>query len=783
MQTGKWNCILDAFWGSSGKGKASTWLADKYNITFVSSSNFPNAGHTAAFKDGTKFVAKAIPTSAILKKTHGIGIKCFLSPGSGFYWPQLIKEWNQTERPDIFIHSRASIVTPDHAAREREGIDSTKHVASTMQGSATALADKVMRRQNCCLAGKESLEEILKHEYKTNLEVQKLFGENNLGIQEFLDKVHIIDALEFRNLVHTNLENGNTFLHEGSQGYALSIDHGSHYPECLSADSRVLMSDGTTCKIRNLRTKIGHEVVSLDKLGKIVNRKITNWWKHPLNERDWYNIVTETSVYNIHDQQWIGPKFTGDHKVRTLDGLRKVSDLQPGDHIFINEAKLTGDGLQIFLGSMLGDGSVPKVKNYRRRATFQVSHGKKQEGYLLGKAKILSEYIGGSVRELIYSDKSFKPGNISVRYTSHKSISVMRMATALGCFGQKKPDFQSIVDMIDWRGLAIWYQDDGSLKQSGNGKDVILFTNGFQESDVKLLSTLLLKKFGLHFSVNMVKAPKTSKNIKSRYPVLRLSRHDQAKWFNGIQNFMHECMSYKLPDNMHAAWSWCDHDDIKVTTEVITDVIKSRRRSHRGESVCFDIEVENTHNFYVANDKGFFNVENCTSRNCSLQAYMDHMAIPPLLVGDVYLNLRTHPIRVGNVIENGVQKGFSGDFYPDCKELTWEQVAQEAGMPPEEASILAERERTTVTKRIRRVTNFSFLGLQDAVRTNGVTKLIVNFIQYINWQDAGIKGGLEAFNRLSKKSRQFLTKVEDTVNVKIILIGTGPLHDDVIDLT
>jgi adenylosuccinate synthase len=172
----------------------------------------------------------------------------------------------------------------------------------------------------------------------------------------------------------------------------------------------------------------------------------------------------------------------------------------------------------------------------------------------------------------------------------------------------------------------------------------------------------------------------------------------------------------------------------------------------------------------------------CTSRNCTLQAAMDHMAIPPSMMGDVYLNLRTFPIRVGNVYEDGVQKGYSGDFYSDCEELTWDQIAKQSGMPSEEAEKLGERERTTVTKRIRRVSTFSWIGLKDAVRTNGVTKISVNFVQYLNWKDAGIKGGRTSFNKLSKESREFIQKVEDVANVPVVLIGTGAHHKEIINL-
>lgn len=387
MQEGKFNVLLDVFWGSSGKGKISTWLADHFAVTRVSSSNFPNAGHTAAFEDGTKFIAKAIPTSAILKKVKGMGMECYISPGSGFNWNQLVKEWKESGRPTLRIHERASIVTDEHKRRELEGSDSTVHIASTMQGSAAAIVDKVLRRADCKLAWNDTESMV------------KAFDGLSSG-----DSVSVIRADEFRAMTQIAImDQGHTWLHEGSQGYSLSIDHGSHYPYC-------------------------------------------------------------------------------------------------------------------------------------------------------------------------------------------------------------------------------------------------------------------------------------------------------------------------------------------------------------------------------------------TSRNCTVQAAMDHMAIPPSVVGDVYLNLRTFPIRVGNVVENGVQKGYSGDFYSDCKEMTWEQVAAESGMPAEEARALAERERTTVTKRIRRVTNFSFVGLKDAIRTNGATKLALNFIQYVNWQDNGLKGGREAFVKLSSKSRAFIDRVEAAAGIPVVLVGTGALHDEVISL-
>lgn len=393
----------------------STYLADHFDVVNVSSSNQPNAGHTAVFNDGTKFIAKAIPTSAILKRTRNKNIVCWLSPASGFRWDQLIKEWDYSGRPIIGIHARASIVTDEHKQREQSGSDSTKHLASTMQGTSAAIVDKVLRRENCVLAGRTAFNTTGASEFGqgfTNISdwvaywtavYPDMADKPKEFWQEFINKVQIIPSMSFREQVYDRIVNGATWLHEGTQGYALALDHGSHFPYC-------------------------------------------------------------------------------------------------------------------------------------------------------------------------------------------------------------------------------------------------------------------------------------------------------------------------------------------------------------------------------------------TSRNTGTQAFMDHMAIPPALVGDIYLNLRTYPIRVGNVIENGEQKGYSGDGYPDCVELTWEQVAKNAGMPLEEAEALKKREYTTVTGRLRRVFSFSWDGLRDAVRTNGANKLCVNFIQYINWKDRGLKGGREALEKLSQESRDFISKVEAVAGQPVVLIGTGAMHDEVINL-
>lgn len=167
----------------------------------------------------------------------------------------------------------------------------------------------------------------------------------------------------------------------------------------------------------------------------------------------------------------------------------------------------------------------------------------------------------------------------------------------------------------------------------------------------------------------------------------------------------------------------------------------------------------------------------CTFRDSTpQQAYAD-MGILPSQIGDVYLNVRSFPIRVGNNYDaSGNQIGYSGDVMDDQKELTWEQVASDAGFPEAEAKILAEKERTTVTKKIRRVFTQSWKLLEYSAKFCGATKLVLNFPQYIDWNTHGMKG--DKLSILPPKVQAFCHKMEDTTNLPVVMVGTGADHND-----
>lgn len=105
-----------------------------------------------------------------------------------------------------------------------------------------------------------------------------------------------------------------------------------------------------------------------------------------------------------------------------------------------------------------------------------------------------------------------------------------------------------------------------------------------------------------------------------------------------------------------------------------------------------------------------------TSRECTVMQGIADARIAPRYVAKTYLSMRTFPIRVGNV------DGYSsGDFYPDQRELSWEELGQTP-------------ELTTVTQRVRRVFTFSRQQADEAIRANDPDFVFLNFMNYLDEQ-------------------------------------------------
>lgn len=127
--------------------------------------------------------------------------------------------------------------------------------------------------------------------------------------------------------------------------------------------------------------------------------------------------------------------------------------------------------------------------------------------------------------------------------------------------------------------------------------------------------------------------------------------------------------------------------------------------------------------------------------------------IPPHYVTDVVLVARTMPIRVA---------GNSGPMY---NETTWDEVSTRLGRQV--------TERTTVTKKTRRIGAWDDDLFARAVELNGPTSVAITFLDYLDAADYGVT----RWSYLSDMSQQWIRCLERNHNVRVGCVSTGPLPE------
>lgn len=172
-----------------------------------------------------------------------------------------------------------------------------------------------------------------------------------------------------------------------------------------------------------------------------------------------------------------------------------------------------------------------------------------------------------------------------------------------------------------------------------------------------------------------------------------------------------------------------------------------------------DILLEGTQGTGLSLTTGFFPY--VTSRNTTAAGLAADCGVAPNAIDRVIGVFRSYPIRVA---------GNSGPFYPDSREIEWADI----GVDP-------EKERTTVTKKVRRVATFSEQQLWEACAINGVTELALTFTDYLDERFAGLdrlrdaprKSGLETVVRETPVSER-ISAMERVAGVPVRFVGTGP---------
>lgn len=138
-----------------------------------------------------------------------------------------------------------------------------------------------------------------------------------------------------------------------------------------------------------------------------------------------------------------------------------------------------------------------------------------------------------------------------------------------------------------------------------------------------------------------------------------------------------------------------------------------------------------------------------TSHDTGASQLLADCGYGPKSCNQIIMVFRSYPIRV------------AGNSGPMSKETTWEALSEKLGKEVVE--------RTTVTKKIRRVAEWDWSLFHGAVRANTPTALVLTFADYM---DPACQGATR-WSELSEPVKNHVREMEGATLTPVVMIGTG----------
>lgn len=372
--------------------------------------------------------------------------------------------------------------------------------------------------------------------------------------------------------------------------------------ECLTGDTYVMTKNGKI-KIKNLYNMYRNG--NKTPLIKSFNLTTESYEFKPMT---YAHKSSNREVFEIKTEGLNKLRCTDNHKVLTQRGYVEVKDLIINkDMLLLSDTDkqktkliLNNDQYQIMLGSYLGDGHLDKRSDFNTYR-LKFTQGMKQEKYFLSKIDAFG--LQYTIEKSGYTNKE---NVLQSKYTRTFIIN--------------NDIFNSVINDIDELGLAIWYQDDGSLVNNR----VRLYSETFTYEENILLKNMLLNRFNIDCEIN---------KEKNCYYYLQLNKENSDIFLKLVSKYMHPSMQYKT--------------NIDISNNIVS--YDSKYKSYGGNRIVsiapigsedvYDITVQDNHNFLASTSFYSTNiiVHNCQDTN-SAQFVLIKLLIGnnnAMLVGDV----------------------------------------------------------------------------------------------------------------------------------------------------
>lgn len=188
------------------------------------------------------------------------------------------------------------------------------------------------------------------------------------------------------------------------------------------------------------------------------------------------------------------------------------------------------------IGMVLGDGSLA-LNGRSINAHMDFAHSSKQREYAVWKAEMLKNLTSVRITDGFATAKGKEYPKVRVITKTHPTYTHLHKRFYHN--GRKTID-QFLMEHLTPLGLALWYQDDGNLKNHENYLTPMLETNCFNVVEHAVMTKALADKFHIEFRAN---------HLNAKYLMLRLRRKDRERFFDIIRDYIHPTMAYKIQDD------------------------------------------------------------------------------------------------------------------------------------------------------------------------------------------------------------------------------------------
>lgn len=421
---------------------------------------------------------------------------------------------------------------------------------------------------------------------------------------------------------------------------------------CLPAKQKILMSDGTKKKIKNI--KKGEYVKGYDG-NHIVNTKVVNTFENKRTDK-WLRFTKKLERYNNRSNVETFT-VTDNHLILSENKYVEAKILSKGDSVdgMYKDYMFPPRIADSLIGLILGDGSLSKELPSGKR---MISYSFKKDHKNLGDH--FTNILG--IFSSTFDESISGYGTKMIRWNSRTSYIVGDLLSKF--YNEKRERIFPKLNLTK-EILAAWYVCDGSLASHPSQKDRanIAICSIKDEESIKNLESSLIEYGFNNFTIYN----------DGKYFRLRFNHSDALILFKDICNLVPDCVQYKLPEEFRGKYEPIKEKiEIKYypTKGVITSIEVLDTKIYGTKT--YDIET-GTHNYItgsciVHNSNGCILVSKdetvkAFSRNRELSIDSDNNGFCAWVMKykqyfiDNYHELDTNLWLYGEWIGPGIQKG------------------------------------------------------------------------------------------------------------------------------